>query len=117
MFLFTCGFTPYSTIPMPIVFVFSVIFVYDCRRDPFLCLYHYHAFVALPSYYARGGFCLQNILNHGYRGLAADRDDLYMRKIFLCTFCDSDTVSAHSLLLCKNYTSHNHDNGEAKMIC
>ena len=103
--------------PVPILFVVSVISVDDFYCHRFLCHYHCHAFVALPSCYVRGGFCLQNILNHGYRELAADRDDLYMRNIFLYTCCDFDTVSAHSPLLCKSYTSHNHDNGEAKMIC
>jgi len=53
--------------------------VYDhvrgCYHDLCLCRCHYHAFAALPSYYARGGLGLHNILNHGYRGLAADHAD------------------------------------------
>jgi hypothetical protein len=76
MFLLTYGFIQFSIIPTPILFVLSVIFVQVCYRDYFLCYSDYPAVVALPSYYARGGFCLQNILNHGYRGLAAGRDDL-----------------------------------------
>lgn len=40
-----------------------------------------------------------------------------MRNIFLCIYCDEDTVTVHSARLCKNYKNHNHDNGEATMIC